>query len=167
MSFPPKRSIGPNSWNTSGAWNPRGASWVREDGDWKKPSAKWPLLDIEWVPYTTPHDIVDGTLQIRTAGGTFPKLVGAHNALNLAGAMALAERWGVSAEDFMGAVTDFTGAAGRLERRLDIQKGSGTCTVFRDFAHAPSKVEATTRSVRLNSLTERSLPSWSCTHSPA
>ena len=106
--------------------------------------------DIEWVPYTTPpHDIVDGTLHIRAAGGTIPlKLVGAHNALNLAGAMALAERWGVSAEDFMGAVTDFTGAAGRLERRLDIQKGSGTCTVFRDFAHAPSKVEATTRSVK-------------------
>lgn len=106
--------------------------------------------DIEWVPYSTPpHDIVDGTLHIRSAKGTTPLgLVGSHNALNLAGAMALAQRWGVSEEDFIDAVMDFTGAAGRLERKLDVQAGSGKCTVFRDFAHAPSKVEATTRSVK-------------------
>lgn len=106
--------------------------------------------DIEWVPYSTPpHDIVDGTLHIRRAKGTIPLgLVGSHNALNLAGAMALAQRWGVSEEDFIDAVMDFTGAAGRLERKLDVQAGSGKCTVFRDFAHAPSKVEATTRSVK-------------------
>ena len=74
------------------------------------------------------------------------QLVGTHNALNLAGALKLAEAWGVAPVDFLNAVQDFKGAAGRLERVLD--DPARRCTVFRDFAHAPSKVMATTRSVR-------------------
>lgn len=105
--------------------------------------------DIEWVPYTTPrHTLVDGTLHIDTDDGPKPlQMVGAHNVLNLAGAMALGERWGVSPSDFVEAVSDFTGAAGRLERRLDQVLEEGRCTVFRDFAHAPSKVAATTGAI--------------------
>lgn len=106
--------------------------------------------DIEWVPYRTPpHDVVDGTLYINTSEGRTPlQLVGAHNVLNLAGAMALAEQWGVKPAAFLEAVQDFSGAAGRLERKLDMDLEGGRCTVFRDFAHAPSKVLATTRSVQ-------------------
>ena len=106
--------------------------------------------DIEWIPYATPpHEINDGNLSVVTEDGPVPlQLVGSHNALNLAGALALAERWGVSRSDFMRAVSDFSGAAGRLERKLDTALAGGRCTVFRDFAHAPSKVAATTQSIK-------------------
>ena len=74
--------------------------------------------------------------------------VGAHNALNTVGAMELCAQWGIENADFLNAVKGFTGAAGRLERKLDIALPNGPCTVFRDFAHAPSKVKATTDSIK-------------------
>ena len=104
--------------------------------------------DLRWIPYRTPEFTMgDGTLEVHLEGRTtLLKLVGTHNALNLAGALKLAEAWGVQPSDFLEAVQDFTGAAGRLERVLDV--ADRRCTVFRDFAHAPSKVQATTQSVR-------------------
>ncbi len=106
--------------------------------------------DLRSIPYAMPaHAFEDGTLVLERAEGRFPLgTVGEHNALNTAGALALCGQWGISALDFLDAVRDFTGAAGRLERKLDLQLPSGSCTVFRDFAHAPSKVEATTRSIK-------------------
>ena len=125
--------------------------WCAEDMELKRAvEAVAPARsDIEWVPYAMPeHTLVDGTLHLKTADGPKPlQLVGSHNVLNLAGAMALAERWGVTPEEFTQAVADFSGAAGRLERRLDRTLEGGACTVFRDFAHAPSKVAATTSAI--------------------
>ena len=126
--------------------------WCAEDDELKRvvEGIRLERPDLEWIPYRTPaFDIVDGCLNVQTPEGTTPlKLVGPHNALNLAGAMALAEKWDVTPADFLTAVQDFTGAAGRLERKADIHTPDGDSTVFRDFAHAPSKVTATTRSVR-------------------
>lgn len=125
--------------------------WCEEDPELEKAieEVKPERPDVEWVPYQTPeYSIVNGTLQVHTDEGATPlQLVGPHNALNLAGAMALALRWGVEKADFLTAVQDFAGAAGRLERKLDLSWPQGQSTVFRDFAHAPSKVLATTRSV--------------------
>ena len=106
--------------------------------------------DLVSIPYAMPtHQIQDDRLILDLPEGRFPLgTLGAHNALNTVGAMALCENWGISKEDFLGAVQDFTGAAGRLEKKLDIKLDEGPCTVFRDFAHAPSKVRATTRSVK-------------------
>ncbi len=106
--------------------------------------------DLRSIPYRMPeHVFEDGTLMLQINGNRHPLgTVGAHNALNTAGAMALCLQWGISTEDFLEAVRDFTGAAGRLERKLDIHLEEGPCTVFRDFAHAPSKVAATTRSIK-------------------
>lgn len=106
--------------------------------------------DLRSIPYRMPEHVVeDGTLLIRHGEGLHPLgTVGAHNALNTAGAMALCGQWDIPADRFLEAVRDFTGAAGRLERKLDIDLGGGPCTVFRDFAHAPSKVKATTASIK-------------------
>ena len=106
--------------------------------------------DLRSFPYRMPdHVIEDGTLMLQMNGNHLPLgTVGAHNALNTAGALALCLQWGISTEDFLEAVRDFTGAAGRLDRKLDIHLEMGPCTVFRDFAHAPSKVAATTRSIK-------------------
>lgn len=126
--------------------------WCAEDQELKRTidAVRPERPDLEWIPYRTPEfDITDGRLRVHTPEGiTSLELVGPHNALNLAGAMALAEKWGVPPSDFLNAVQDFTGAAGRLERKLDIPYPDGDSTVFRDFAHAPSKVSATTQSVR-------------------
>ena len=106
--------------------------------------------DLKSVPYNAPnHSIEGGTLTLHLDSGTHPLgTVGAHNALNTIGAMALCAEWGISNGDFLQAVRGFTGAAGRLERKLDVELPQGHCTVFRDFAHAPSKVKATTDSIK-------------------
>ena len=106
--------------------------------------------DLVSIPYDMPdHHIEDDRLVLDLPEGEFPLgTLGAHNALNTAGAMALCEQWGISKRDFLRAVQDFTGAAGRLEKKWDQKFEGGSCTVFRDFAHAPSKVRATTHSVK-------------------
>ena len=114
--------------------------------------------DLVSVPYNAPqHSIVDGTLTLHLESGLHPLgTIGAHNALNTIGAMELCAQWGISNAEFLKAVQGFTGAAGRLERKLDITLSTGDCTVFRDFAHAPSKVKATTDSIK-GQFTERKL----------
>lgn len=106
--------------------------------------------DLNSVPYNSPkHSVIEGTLTLHLEDGMHPLgTIGAHNALNTIGAMALCAQWGISNAAFLQAVRGFTGAAGRLERKLDIDLPNGSCTVFRDFAHAPSKVKATTDSIK-------------------
>lgn len=103
--------------------------------------------DVQKVPYEAhPSDIVDGqTVLLTKAGGHVPILVfGEHNLKNLAGAMAVCDRLGITDEEFYAAIGSFTGAARRLEK---VGNADGRL-VFRDFAHAPSKVEATTQAVK-------------------
>jgi UDP-N-acetylmuramate: L-alanyl-gamma-D-glutamyl-meso-diaminopimelate ligase len=69
--------------------------------------------------------------------------VGTHNLLNLAGARALAAVLGVEPEAFDMAIAGFRGAA----RRLEPVEETADFAVFRDFAHAPSKVRATVRGI--------------------
>ena len=106
--------------------------------------------DLHSIPYRQPDSkVFEGVLHLRHDGEWHPLgTVGAHNALNTVGAMALCAAWGITEVDFLQAVHDFTGAAGRLERKRDFETPHGPCTVFRDFAHAPSKVKATTDSIK-------------------
>lgn len=80
-----------------------------------------------------------------TDGGTcLTQLVGSHNFQNLAGARALCRELGVSTEEFDRTIENFRGAARRLQ---PIEEGADY-VVYRDFAHAPSKLRATTNGVR-------------------
>ncbi len=103
--------------------------------------------DVQKVPYEAHSaDIVDGqTVLITKAGGHVPiRVFGEHNLKNLAGAMTVCDRLGITDDEFYAAIASFTGAARRLEK---VATADGRL-VFRDFAHAPSKVEATTRAVK-------------------
>ena len=91
----------------------------------------------ETIPCGTRLDFPDG-------GSCTTPLVGTHNFQNVAGARALCEALGVLGADFDGAIEDFVGAA----RRLQPIEETADAVVFRDFAHAPSKVRATTSGVR-------------------
>jgi UDP-N-acetylmuramate: L-alanyl-gamma-D-glutamyl-meso-diaminopimelate ligase len=69
---------------------------------------------------------------------------GNHNLLNLYAAWLVCKQLDVSVEDFLKAISTFTGAAKRLEL---LAKNDNTI-VYRDFAHAPSKAKATIDAAR-------------------
>lgn len=103
--------------------------------------------DVAKLPYTAhPHQIRNGQTVLITKDGTeVPVLVfGEHNMKNMAGAMVVCDRIGITDAQFYEAISSFKGAAKRLEKRSE----TPDLVVFRDFAHAPSKVEATTEAVK-------------------
>ena len=82
-----------------------------------------------------------------TEEGAVPLSVfGSHNMNNLEGARWICNQMGVSDEEFYTAIPDFKGAS----RRLELLEAGDKLRVYRDFAHAPSKVTATVQAVREN-----------------
>lgn len=77
---------------------------------------------------------------------------GNHNMQNLEGAKLLCIEAGITATQFYEAIGSFKGAA----RRLEVIKEANSTTVFRDFAHSPSKLKATTQAVK-NQFPDRKL----------
>lgn len=102
--------------------------------------------DIQYQPYAVPqHEIVDGKTFVWLDGVKAPlKVFGNHNLLNLHAAYLACKTEQIFAEAFLEAMENFTGAAKRLEL---IASGNGV-NVYRDFAHAPSKLAATIAAVR-------------------
>ncbi|MCB0815877.1 MAG: peptidoglycan synthetase, partial [Flavobacteriales bacterium] len=60
------------------------------------------------------------------------------------GARMICHRLGIGSATFHDAMTTFTGAAKRLEKLADVPGR----TVFKDFAHSPSKLRATVEAVK-------------------
>ncbi|MCZ2337368.1 MAG: Mur ligase domain-containing protein [Chitinophagales bacterium] len=101
------------------------------------------LKDILCVPYgalTTDHSrhVIFGHHQYPVS------IIGQHNLQNLNAARLVCSELGVGTEQFFEAVRDFHGANKRLQKISD-KDGR---MVYLDFAHAPSKVQATTRSFK-------------------
>jgi UDP-N-acetylmuramate: L-alanyl-gamma-D-glutamyl-meso-diaminopimelate ligase len=92
------------------------------------------------IPYKTPeYEIINGKVHLKTEMGDVPLSVfGAHNLLNLEGARHICQHLGIMDEDFYEAIMSFKGASKRLEKVEREDKG----TLYKDFAHAPSKVKA-------------------------
>ena len=105
-----------------------------------------PGLAVRAEAYRThPYRIADGQVLLEAGGREYPVTVfGRHNMSNLSAALLAAEQAGVKAEDFYRSMVDFKGAKNRLERQYD----DGGTVVFKDFAHAPSKVRATVAAVK-------------------
>lgn len=101
---------------------------------------------LSLIPYEAPsYRIEEGRVYIDTSSGTYEmQIFGRHNLQNLEGARTICEAIGISRSDFYKAMESFTGASRRLEKIHE----AGSFTVFRDFAHAPSKLKATTAAVR-------------------
>ena len=107
--------------------------------------------DLNSVPYNSPkHSVIEGTLTLHLEDGMHPLgTIGAHNALNTIGAMALCAQWGISNAAFLQAVRGFTGAAGRLERKLDIDPSQRQLHRIPRLCTRPlPKVKATTDSIK-------------------
>lgn len=101
---------------------------------------------IRRMPYATPsYSVEDGTTLLDTPEGPMPiEVFGAHNLNNLAGAKWICQNMGVDEADFYEAIASFKGASKRLEK---IAEGKGK-VAYKDFAHSPSKVSATTKAVK-------------------
>ena len=109
---------------------------------------------IKKYPYQTPRYSVDnGDTLLDTQDGAMPiEVFGKHNLNNLEGARWICQLMGVQQEDFYQAIATFKGASKRLEK---IAQGP-TSIAYKDFAHSPSKVVATTQALK-NQYPERSL----------
>ena len=101
---------------------------------------------VRKFPYRTPKYLVaDGQTLLETPEGNLPlQVFGHHNLNNLAGAKWICQQMGIDEADFYEAMASFKGAS----KRLELLGRGGNSRIFKDFAHSPSKVEATTRAVR-------------------
>lgn len=101
---------------------------------------------IRKLPYDTPAYSIDkGVTYLDTPEGPMPlEIFGAHNLSNLNGAKWVCQNMGIDEDDFYEAISTFKGASKRLERLYD----NGKTVIFKDFAHSPSKVKATTEAVK-------------------
>ncbi len=101
---------------------------------------------IQKYPYSTPsYTIENGITFLDTSDGKLPlEIFGKHNLQNLAGAKWICQHIGINEDEFYQAISSFNGASKRLEKIAE----NNSTVIFKDFAHSPSKVEATTNAVK-------------------
>lgn len=107
--------------------------------------------DIKKFPYSIPeHTIEKGLTYLRARSQeernkNVPlQIFGEHNLMNLNGARLVCNQIDVSDKQFYEAIQSFTGAA----KRLEVIKKNAVTAVYKDFAHSPSKLKATTQAVK-------------------
>lgn len=125
-----------------------------EEDETVKKVAEEATNPIRKMPYQTPnYTVEEGTTLLDTPEGLMPiEVFGAHNLNNLAGAKWICQCMGVDEADFYEAIASFKGASKRLEKIAE----SKNKVAYKDFAHSPSKVSATTKAVK-NQYPDRTL----------
>ena len=117
-----------------------------EDDSEVKKVAEEALNPIRKLPYSTPkYKVENGITLLETPEGDMPiEVFGGHNLNNLAGAKWVCQNMGVDEDAFYEAIASFKGASKRLEKIAE----SKNKVAYKDFAHSPSKVAATTKAVK-------------------
>ena len=150
---------------------PKGALiYCDEDKEVHRVAVENQRTDIQKLPYLCPKHVVEGgitylthsthrtplmvfghhnllnltaaRLACRQVGVT--RIFGHHNLLNLTAARLACRQVGVTDEQFDEAISTFEGAS----KRLELVKKNDSCAVYKDFAHAPSKLRATIHAMR-------------------
>lgn len=101
---------------------------------------------LNTISYSTPNYSVESTgTKLKIDGNEYHlQIFGQHNLQNLLGAMRVGEQMGINSHDFLTAIQSFTGAGKRLQKVVE----SENFVLFKDFAHSPSKLKATTKAVK-------------------
>jgi len=101
---------------------------------------------LKRIPYRThPHEIDSGAYYLIWEGVRFRSgIFGRHNMQNISAARHVCREAGIPEDTFYRAMENFHGAARRLQC---LHQGAGF-SIYLDFAHAPSKVRATTQALR-------------------
>ena len=117
-----------------------------EDAEVHRVAVENQRVDINKLPYVCPNHVVeDGVTYLLSSNVKTPlQVFGHHNLLNLTAARLACRQVGVNDEQFVEAISTFGGAS----KRLELVKKNSTCAVYKDFAHAPSKLRATIHAMR-------------------
>lgn len=101
---------------------------------------------IKKYPYQTPeYSVEDGNTLLETPEGPMPvEIFGKHNLNNLEGARWVCQLMGIDIDGFYEAISTFKGASKRLEKIAE----TNAAVAYKDYAHSPSKVKATTQAVK-------------------
>jgi UDP-N-acetylmuramate: L-alanyl-gamma-D-glutamyl-meso-diaminopimelate ligase len=96
--------------------------------------------------YSTPDFIIEnGQTFVLDQGIKYPlEIFGDHNLQNCNAARMVCNELGISNEDFYTTISSFKGAANRLE----LVKRGKQSVIYKDFAHSPSKLNATTKAMK-------------------
>ena len=102
--------------------------------------------DIRYLGYHLPDFFIeDGITNVKIEGKNTPlNVFGNHNLLNLQAAYLVCKDLQIDGVTFAKAISEFAGAS----KRLELIAAEKTRNVYRDFAHAPSKVTASINAVR-------------------
>ncbi len=103
--------------------------------------------DIRYEPYSLPtYFIDDGKTEVIIEGekSSALRVFGNHNLLNLHAAYLVCKELGVGVQVFIKSIANFEGAA----KRLELVTENDNHNIYRDFAHAPSKVKASIDAVK-------------------
>jgi UDP-N-acetylmuramate: L-alanyl-gamma-D-glutamyl-meso-diaminopimelate ligase len=98
------------------------------------------------IPYgIPPHEIRNGITFLKFEDKEFElQVFGNHNLQNLNGAWQVLRTMGLEDLKILEAFQSFSGAS----KRLELIKRTDKSAVFKDFAHSPSKLKATTKAVK-------------------
>jgi len=107
---------------------------------------KTPGNSISKSPYSVPPNIIaNGVTYLLVDDKKIPlQIFGNHNLMNLEGARMACNKIGISNEQFYKAIQTFKGAA----KRLELVYKTDHFNFYKDFAHSPSKLKATTNAVK-------------------
>jgi len=103
--------------------------------------------NVQKIPYQTPKYYNKGMNYFlkKESGKDIPlQIIGRHNIQNIEAAREVCRKLGITDELFDQAIQSFKGA----DRRLEIIYEDGETYLFKDFAHAPSKVQASVNAVK-------------------
>ncbi len=103
--------------------------------------------DLETIGYSAPKYTSEDGICFLVLGNSKKvplKIFGEHNLQNLAGAKEICNKLGVDDGGFYTAISSFRGS----RKRMQVLFESEDKMVILDFAHAPSKVEATVKAVK-------------------
>jgi UDP-N-acetylmuramate: L-alanyl-gamma-D-glutamyl-meso-diaminopimelate ligase len=103
--------------------------------------------DVTYIGYGPHEHVVRGgrTFLLNKRDEEVPiQVFGEHNLRNISAAKEVCKQLGIKGKDFFKAVASFPGAA----RRLELIREGATSVVYKDFAHAPSKLKATAAALK-------------------
>jgi UDP-N-acetylmuramate: L-alanyl-gamma-D-glutamyl-meso-diaminopimelate ligase len=120
--------------------------YCKADAEVNKVALMTPNPDIDRIGYQTPENLIEnGVTSVLVHGNKIPlEIFGDHNLQNLEGARLVCNQLKIDDEQFYEAIQDFKGAS----KRLELIAKNETTAVYKDFAHSPSKLKATTQAVK-------------------
>ncbi len=120
--------------------------YCNEDKELQKVAASATNTSIHKIPYAIPkHKIENGLTILEDNQQQIPlKVFGDHNLMNINGAHLVCQTLGITDSQFYEAIQSFKGAA----KRLELVECTKDFSFYKDFAHSPSKLKATTSAVK-------------------